>query len=56
MTRAIDFIFDMMSVLYTTLNSAQFDLFGYRVGIGSIIFAFVVISIVCSVFWKGARG
>lgn len=51
-----ELIFDFMNDIFNLLNSARFEFFGTTVYLGWLLVAFVVISIVVSVFWKGARG
>lgn len=52
------FIFDFMKDIFEKLN--EFTVFGDAqhpgVPIGGIFFGFILLSMVISVFWKGARG
>lgn len=41
--------------LFSLLNNTVFDINGYNVSLGAIIFVMLVVSMVVSVFWKGAR-
>lgn len=56
MTDAVTMIFEMIALAYNELNSVQFEFFGQSVGLASIMLCMVIVSIVCTVFWKGARG
>lgn len=57
MTAAINFVVSMFSRLWQLLNSIVFtDFFGYEVSFGGIVTALLVVSMVATVFWKGARG
>lgn len=57
MTAAINFFVSMFSRLWQLLNSIVFaDFFGYEVSFGGIVTALLVVSMVATVFWKGARG
>lgn len=48
-------IFDMFTKLFNVLNSIVFVINGLRVSFGAMIFAFLVLGLVITVFWKGAR-
>lgn len=56
MTNAIRYIFQFMHNIISLLRSYTFDFYNVHVSIIDIIFAFIVISMVVTVFWKGARG
>ena len=38
------------------LSTLEFPLFGYTVNLLSVLIVFVILSMVVSIFWKGARG
>lgn len=56
MTDAISSLFGFINKLVDLLYSVTFELYGYEVSYFSIIFAFIVISMVVGIWWKGARG
>lgn len=56
MTQAVNLIFDFINDIISTLDTAVFDFYGFRVSIWSIILVFVVVSIFANVWWKGAKG
>lgn len=56
MTAVFKFFVSMFSRLWDLLNSIVFpDFFGFEVSFGGIITALLVVSMVATVFWKGAR-
>lgn len=57
MTAVFGFFVTMFRGLWSVLNSIAFDdFFGYSVSFGAIITALLVVSMVVSIFWKGAKG
>lgn len=56
MTQFVTFIASCIAILFNTINSVSFDLFGYSVSLGFILLSMIIISMVVSVFWKGAKG
>lgn len=56
MTNYIQFIFSMFADLVDVLDGLKFQLYGVTVSYWSLIFAFIVVAMVCSVWWRGARG
>lgn len=57
MTAVFNFFAAMFMRLWQLLNSIVFaDFYGYEVSFGGIITALLVVSMVATVFWKGARG
>lgn len=49
----IDFIWDFYNVVNGKL---AFDLFGFKVGILNLFLSFVILFMITSYFWKGAKG
>lgn len=49
------FIRDFFLDLIGLLNSISFTVNGISVSYGGLLFAFLVVGIVVSVFWKGAK-
>lgn len=53
-------VFDLIASFFkkaiTVLQSVDFSGFGVSVDLFDIVFSCIVISMVVSVFWKGARG
>lgn len=45
----------MWENLFGLLNSISFDFYGYEVTYLSVILAFFALSMIISVFWKGAK-
>lgn len=56
MTSFINLFFNLFHMLWNTLFSKTFELFGYSVSVGSVLLAFVIIAMFCSIFFKGAKG
>lgn len=52
------FQFFRNGILYTfdKINSYSFNIYGVPVSLGWFFLGFLAISIVISIFWKGARG
>lgn len=55
MTEALKFFVDVFRRVVDLLNDTTFELYSYDVSLGSVLMAFLVIGIVISVFWKGAK-
>lgn len=53
MSEFVVFITDGWELIMDTLNSYHITLDAYHVPIGSVLVAFLIISIVITVFWKG---
>lgn len=56
MTGFFDMIVDFYGSIFGVLSANTFEMYGITVSYGSILFAVLVIAIVMSVMWKGARG
>lgn len=56
MTEALRFFVDMFKSILQTLENCTFEMYGLQVNFAGIVFAFIVIGIVVSVMWKGAKG
>lgn len=56
MSTFFDLVFNFMHNFVATLGSYKFNFYGLNVSIVDIILGFIVMSMVVSVFWKGARG
>lgn len=55
-TDAVTFLFDCIAGIISVLDTCVFTLYGFDVSLWSIMFCFLMISMVASVFWRGARG
>lgn len=51
-----DLMFNFMNNFVNTIGQYKFNFYGLNVSIVDIILGFIVMSMVVSVFWKGARG
>lgn len=51
----VDLFFDIFNSLIGLLSSMTFSVYGIEVNYGAIVFAFLVVGFVVSVYWKGAR-
>ncbi len=56
MTEALKFFVNAFRGILNVLEGCSFDMYGVTVNLAGVIFAFVVIGIVVSVMWKGAKG
>lgn len=56
MLEAIQFFVSMWNKVIAVLDRHTFDFDGYPVSLSAIFFAFIVTSLVVTIFWKGARG
>lgn len=56
MTQALKFFVNGFRVIFNTLENCTFEMYGVDVNLAGVIFAFIVIGIVVSVMWKGAKG
>lgn len=55
MLEIVTFLRDFWVDLIGLLNSVQLSVGAINVPLGGLIFAFLVVGIVVSVFWKGAK-
>lgn len=55
MTEAITTIFQIFYVFMRSLDGLSFELYGFEVKFYDVVFVFLVIGMVISMFWKGAR-
>ena len=56
MTSFIKAFFDFIwNYFYTVDSILSFEIFGYRLGLMSLFVGFIVLGMVVSVFWKGAK-
>lgn len=51
-----DLFFSFWQGLFNVLNSHHISAFGVSVSLSSILFTVIVLSMVISIFWKGAQG
>lgn len=56
MTGFIKLIVDLYTAVFNKFNMTFFELGGYNVSLGSIIFAMIAIYMVVSIYWRGAKG
>lgn len=56
MQRFFEMFFGFYNDLFSLLNSYTFTAFGVEVSILMVFFIFIVLSMVITLFWKGARG
>lgn len=57
MTSFFNKLWDFLYDLYLdVLGRPVFNMYGYTVRFGWLLFAFIIIAMVCSAFWRGARG
>lgn len=56
MTEAVQFFFTNINKVISLLDTTVFDFYGFRVSIWSLMFSFILISIVANVWWRGAKG
>lgn len=56
MTEALQFFVDRLGNLIDLLDFIKFDMYGYKVSYWGVIFAFIVIVMFASVWWRGAKG
>lgn len=56
MTEFFTLFINFFQSMISTVNSHSFDIFGVSVGIFDLIFGFIALSMVISIFWKGAKG
>lgn len=55
-TKFFDMLRDFWSGIFSKLNTTVFTVNGVNVSLSIILFAFLIISIVITVFWGGSRG
>lgn len=51
-----DLFFSFWQGLFNVLSSHKIDAFGVSVSLSSILFTVIVLSMIISIFWKGAQG
>lgn len=56
MTEFFNLFIGYFKSLINVLKALSFDFMGYSVSLWGIIFAGIIISFVCAVFWRGAKG
>lgn len=56
MTGIFNLLFSFFSDLFDLLGSYYFIIFGYSVSLLQILVTLIIVSMVCSVVWFGARG
>lgn len=56
MTAFIDLIVSFYTSIIGLFNSTIIELGGYNVSFGSVIFSFIAIYMVVSLYWRGAKG
>jgi len=55
-TPFFDMLRDLWAGIFSKLNATVFTVAGTNVSLAIILFAFLIISIVITVFWGGGRG
>lgn len=55
MTAFFEILVDFYNLIIDLLNSVKFELGGYEVSYAGVLFVFLVIAFVVSVFWRGAK-
>lgn len=56
MTQFFESLITFYQNIATTLMQYSFDVFGINVSIFHLLIGFILVSIVITVFWRGARG
>lgn len=56
MTAFLQFMVTQFKSIIGVLNSTFFELGGYNVSFGGVIFSFLAIYMVVSLYWRGAKG
>lgn len=56
MTEAIDFFGDCFQQLRDLLHGIVLPVMGYNVSFWQLVIAFIVVSMVITAFWRGAKG
>ena len=51
----IIFFRDMIYHIVATVDSFKFNIAGVQVGYFSIVFGFIILAFIVSIFWKGSR-
>ena len=49
-------IVQLYTAIFEKFNVTFFELGGYAVSLGSVIFAMIAIYMVVSIYWRGAKG
>lgn len=55
MLQWVDFLTVQFNNFFNLLNQIRFDIVGVQVGFADILLGFLILSIVATVFWKGAH-
>lgn len=55
MTAFLQFFSFMWQRIIFLFDSVKFDMFGYDVSLFGILFVLIIIGLLVSVFWKGAK-
>lgn len=57
MADAMRFIFDAFGKYFSVLNNIRFtNFFGFNLSFMDILIAFICVSMVITIFWRGAKG
>lgn len=57
MTTALQFLFSSMLQFFNAINDRiSLDIFGVTIGFYHLILGFIIVSMLTSIFWKGAKG
>lgn len=57
MTESLKFIFDSILNFYNAINDKiSLDIFGVTIGFYQFVLGFIIVSMLTSIFWKGAKG
>lgn len=56
MTNFFRLIVAFWDAIFNLLSEVQFSLYSYQVNLLDIMFVFLVLSMIISLFWKGGRG
>lgn len=56
MTESVKLLFGFIGDIIGVLNDVTFKFYGVTVSFWSIIFVFIVIGMMVSVWWRGAKG
>lgn len=55
MTQVFQFFRNGIAYVFDTINSYSFEVYGLNVSLGWFFLGFICLSLVISIFWKGAR-
>lgn len=56
MTQFIDLIVSLYTGIFGKFNSYNVELGGYDVSLGSLLFVFIALFMIVSIYWRGAKG